>query len=292
MYLKILLIFILTLFPAFIRAQDEMRYRVEILVLEHLQQDEAPKATLSPRDYSAALDLSATAPAINPQCSEMNGPEAGTPLPGPLGKAADPNAPVAIDEMGPEMSDAWRRLRLSAPFRPLQYLAWEQNDEEPFPVLRIHDNEPVWTDDLRERIESLIPTEEAIDATAGLPAQRDQETSEAWPVPPCPLVELPVLWPEPVAYFALDGSVSLRRSRFLHLDLDLQKRNPASGPLAVPTDSQTAPPALPGIPLMKVNELVQSRQVRSGRMEYFDGPVISALAWITAIPLADPEERL
>ena len=35
----------------------------------------------------------------------------------------------------------------------------------------------------------------------------------------------------------------------------------------------------------------QSRQVRSQRMEYFDGPVIGVLAWITTIPLADTGER-
>jgi hypothetical protein len=33
----------------------------------------------------------------------------------------------------------------------------------------------------------------------------------------------------------------------------------------------------------QVHELKQSRQVRTGRMEYFDGPVLGVLAWITAV---------
>jgi hypothetical protein len=32
-----------------------------------------------------------------------------------------------------------------------------------------------------------------------------------------------------------------------------------------------------------VHRLEQSRPVRSGRMEYFDGPVLGVLAWITDI---------
>jgi len=292
MYFKILLMFIIISVPGLARAQDDVRYRVEVLVLEHLQHDAAPRATLALRDYSAALDFSAPAPAVNPACSDADDPEPQEPLPGPLGDMPDPNAPVALDEMGPEMSDAWRRLRLSAAFRPLQYLAWEQSDTEPFPVLRIHGDQPLWTDDPRERIESLAPADELIDMTAGSPGERYEQREQPLFLPPCPLFELPTVWPGPVTYFALDGTVSLRRSRFLHLDLDLQKRSPAAGPLAVQHDGKAGAPALPGMPLMQVHELLQSRQVRSGRMEYFDGPVISALAWITAIPLADPEERL
>jgi hypothetical protein len=38
-----------------------------------------------------------------------------------------------------------------------------------------------------------------------------------------------------------------------------------------------------GPTLFLVHELQQSRQVKSERMEYFDGPVLSVLAFITAI---------
>ena len=40
-----------------------------------------------------------------------------------------------------------------------------------------------------------------------------------------------------------------------------------------------------------VHGLEQSRQVRSARMEYFDGPVIGVLAWVTTIPLEESPER-
>jgi hypothetical protein len=55
------------------------------------------------------------------------------------------------------MQEAWRRLRLSAPFRPQQYLSWEQGNQEPFPALRIHDLEVVLVKDpkARERLKMI-----------------------------------------------------------------------------------------------------------------------------------------
>ncbi len=46
---------------------------------------------------------------------------------------------IAVEDMSDVMRETWRRLRLSAPFRPEQYLSWEQSANEPFPSLRIHD---------------------------------------------------------------------------------------------------------------------------------------------------------
>ena len=40
---------------------------------------------------------------------------------------------IAVESMGDVMLEAWRRLRLSARFRPEQYLSWEQSADEPFP---------------------------------------------------------------------------------------------------------------------------------------------------------------
>ena len=101
----------------------------------------------------------------------------------------------------------------------------------------------------------------------------------------------------------LDGKASLVRSRFLHLDLDLQIREPVfetdpfndeSEPALLPAANPdglvtgTAPPRPTGFEFHHLN---QRRQVRSGRMEYFDSPVIGVLAWITPIELEDAAER-
>jgi hypothetical protein len=39
-----------------------------------------------------------------------------------------------------------------------------------------------------------------------------------------------------------------------------------------------------------VHRLEQSRVVRTGRMEYFDGPVLGVLAWVTDISESVAEE--
>jgi hypothetical protein len=88
-----------------------------------------------------------------------------------------------------------------------------------------------------------------------------------------------------VNFYRLDGSVQLRRSRFLHLYLDIEYRE--TGPWMAPG------PASPGGILdvqpgeafspYTVFTLQQNRQVRTGRMQYFDTPQFGALVLVTAI---------
>jgi hypothetical protein len=287
------------------------RYRVEILVLRHLNSTEEARVLTGIRDYSSALDF--LAPETEEDTSSVEGCEdeslspADTPMTGDSTTAAavsedpvaeeepDPNAVVHVPEMGAEMQDAWRRLRLSGPFRPLQFLAWEQGGEAPFPELRIHDEQVVWADDpyadLRE-IEIYSDEYGYGDDTAG----ETDPCAEPGPAP----------FPEPTLYYALDGTVALKRSRFLHLHFDLQWREAAAEPV-IPAHDQTGtlageitPSARPGVRSdgeagrpaeFLVHALEQNRQVRSSRMEYFDGPVIGILAWVTTIPLEDTNER-
>ena len=110
-------------------------------------------------------------------------------------------------------------------------------------------------------------------------------------------------FPEPTVHFTLDGTASLVRSRFLHLQLDMQIREPVFETEA--PAAEVSPPPLPAT-IADENEtgllpprpagfefhgLAQRRQVRSGRMEYFDSPVLGVLAWITPIELEDAPER-
>ncbi len=91
--------------------------------------------------------------------------------------------------------------------------------------------------------------------------------------------------PEPRLHYVVEGAVSLRRSRFLHFDLDLDYRMPAPATvLDIP-----GPPYLPEYQGHLVHELKQSRQVRTERMEYFDSPVLSALVWISEVERAEEE---
>ena len=311
MIYRSLLILFISLLAAPTDAWAADRYRVEILVLRHLNSTEEARVLTGIRDYSSALDF--LAPETEEDASPVEGcedetlPPADTPRTGDSAGAEeviedpmaeeepDPNAVVHVPEMGAEMQDAWRRLRLSGPFRPLQFLAWEQGSEAPFPELRIHDEQVVWVDDpyadLRE-IE-IYSDEYGYDDD---PAGETDPCAEPEPDP----------FPEPTLYYALDGTVSLKRSRFLHLHFDLQWREAVAEPV-IPAHDQTG--TLPGGTTSSarpgdrsageagrpaeflVHALEQNRQVRSSRMEYFDGPVIGVLAWVTTIPLEDSTER-
>lgn len=292
-YKVILIIFLLVLAGVqSATAADRSRYRVEIIVLGHLQHDAVPEDMTRLEDYSAALDF--LAPAVeddeeapgdrdetaagDAQAAEEPGGEpvdasgAGHEL------AMDPwQEVVHLPEMGPEMQEAWRRLRLSGPFRPLQFLAWEQGGDAPFPSLRVHDLEVVHREDpwLAERVALALASQEQQDAGGDGPAYLDGP-EDADSLPP------------PILHYRLDGTAMLRRSRFLHLALALELRTPVFDPTsprvaaAQPDNDPNNEPRLVPISFL-VHRLEQSRVVATGRMEYFDGPVLGVLAWITDI---------
>ncbi|MEE4216562.1 MAG: hypothetical protein V2I48_03055, partial [Xanthomonadales bacterium] len=162
-YITLLIFFVIISHAPWAQGAGD-RYRVEVLVLKHLEYSEQPEEVMRIEDYSSALDFLTPATEADSMPGEACDPTRGeidsmdemgavaAPLPGAevageqlpeedglaageIEEEADPNAVVHVEEMGPEMQEAWRRLRLSGPFRPLQYLAWEQGSEQPFPVL-------------------------------------------------------------------------------------------------------------------------------------------------------------
>jgi hypothetical protein len=295
---------------------SEPRYRVELIVLMHLEHGEEARRMRWLEDYSVALDLLTPIPeeveAEGPDSGSVALPAAGTAAGGEPaggadataagGNAADAGDPalaenaeddplggvVHLPELGAQMQDAWRRLRLSGPFRPLQYLAWEQRAAEPFPTLRVHDEEAVLVQDpwAEQRSAEALAAQEA--AATGEPAVPNIGDGPAGMAPDPATDELP----PPIHYYRLDGTAQLIRSRFLHLALNVEWREPvfdaaspdarpARPPLGAPAAVDAAAPPLPDA--FDVYRLEQSRQVRLRRMEYFDGPVLGVLAWITPV---------
>jgi hypothetical protein len=304
--------FIIMVFPAKqLLAQDD-RYRVEILVLTHLGHDEEPREVPALDNFMDSLDF--LAPVEEDTASEevdeqsagsetaetTEAGEGSGDLEPPLvdgEETADEeedlsNAVIHIEEMSANMQDAWRRLRLSGPFRPEQYLSWEQGSHEPFPLLRIHDLESVLIEDPAAAIRAALKEVEQelmqLDAqgAGGLPRRTTGSGS----------IGIDDLLPVPTTYYRLDGTVKLRRTRFLHLDLDIQLRevfheSAATEPGVPAVTGQ--PPSAEAEPVeqpaerYRIHRLQQSRQVKSGRMEYFDSPVIGVLAYLTRI---EPED--
>jgi hypothetical protein len=302
MYYRIILSVFITLISGVAGADAEnSRYRVEILVLTHLEHDQPPLEAARLEDFSNALDFLTPAPEVEATAavdgedrasavqepSATNAEVAG--LDGTLdGDAAEELAcaVVHVAELGPEMQEAWRRLRLSGPFRPLQYLAWEQPGEPPFPALRVHDLESVLTEDpWRDFREN--PEDELAGGDAGVHGQEERPApgtaeDEATEATSGPL-------PAPIEYFRLDGRMRLVRTRFLHLEVLAELREPVFDPSlaglqqtapGAPADPQDAEPRPTSF---LVHRLDQRRQVKTGRMEYFDGPVLGVLAFITDI---------
>ena len=296
-----------------LQAQD-MRYRIEVLVLTHLHHNAEPRDVPWISDYSEALDFLTPPPPEEPDpCAELAAeaePEEAVDDAAAIDpdmqaleevvEEVDPNAVIHVEDMSPVMQDAWRRMRLSAPFRPEQYLSWEQGSQEPFPQLRLHDLEVVLVDDPYAALREPPPGEAEEELTTPPePLSIEELCAQSLESDPLEGDSLP----DPTLYYRIDGTVVMRRSRFLHLDLDLQIREavfeaetePArlgllSAGSTEPVDDDEAPAEEPKPSSFLLHDLVQSRQVKTGRMEYFDSPVLGVLAYISTVePEVQPE---
>jgi hypothetical protein len=232
-------------------------YRIEVLVFNH-------------------LDSTAETAEIEEIRSFSGYPELGEYMPSP--------APMKIEVMSSVMQDTWRRLRLSATYRPLAFASWEQSRIDYHAPVRIHDDELI-----AEQVH--FPYDVVL-----LDLQSADPFSEFM-----------------TPYFRLDGTVQLQRTRFLHINLDLEYREqllprPLSDPAlndhtlietpmpeanigdpinaeepAILQDRELIEDALgqsPGPALVHI--LKQSRQVRTGQMQYFDTPYLGVLVRVTA----------
>lgn len=253
-------------------SQEQRGYRVEVLVLRHLDGAGEPWPAAELPDLEALLDLEARERALAgpPELPEDPfdlAPQPDELLP-PLGPFPDEREPWAgvrrLGERSERMQAVWRNLRLSAEFRPEIFLAWEQPGDEPFPLLRIHGEEILARDDAFAHMRYLAPA---------YAFQYHLESGD--------MLLKPI--PDPKIHYTIDGSIRLRRSRFLHLDLDIGFYSPAPGTFM----GLAGPPLLPAHQAYYVFPIRQSRQVRTGRMEYFDSPVLGVLAWVTEIELSD-----
>lgn len=325
---KISLILFITMLWVLPAAAQDDRYRVEILVLTHLKNTEEAAEIPWLKDYSSALDFLTPEPEPEPELDSNGNPipqEEVAPITDPLTgeilladqeeEIIDPNEVVHIEEKSEAMADAWRRLRLSGPYRPLQYLSWEQGRDEPFPLLRVHDLEAVLVDDpyadLRAMLEAGLVVEHLDDGASDDQAAPPPQSFQNKTIDPSAdglaamedknaLNEEEPMLPDPTVFYSLDGTATLVRTRFLHLNLELELREAVYEPRSQDDVYRPAPTAsLVSIPSQagqgpvrpssyRVHKLLQSRQVKTGRMEYFDGPAIAVLAYITPVTLPDP----
>lgn len=288
-------------------AQTEPRYRVELLIFRHLAGTEEGFIETELRDFSDALDLLTPPETVAegdapPKTVEPSKPHATETSPDVAaevmgeGEAEETMEPAVelVEQQSEAMQHAWRRLRASAGFRPEQFMAWEQSMAEPVPYIRVHDLEVL------KELDPLTGQKlgEMEDAGAsGEPVEYNDTTKRPYETATDGDA---AAMPQPIRFYRIDGSSRLRRSRFLHLELDIEFREPGSSqPPAVPVPAPASDypadrgsPAQTAEPAWTVHRLSQSRQVQNGKYEYFDGPRFAVLALVTRIDELSTEEEL
>lgn len=282
-YILILILFLIAIPGGESHAQERIAYRVEVIVLRLVQSDFPPLPSPELRNFSVVLDLEKEVLRreawneewVNLKPTATTNVKIITPLTPEASEFTHLDGISYIPDMSEQMSGVWRNLRLSGEYRPEVYLSWQQRAEGSFPPLRLHNQEVIRidADHFDQRINSLSPDSQNPQPESGF-FRYDFAAGN---------LEIGPL-PEPREHFSLDGSVKMRRSRFLHIDLDLEFRQPSPAMLA----GLSGPPLLLKHQGYQVQPLKQSRQVRTGRMEYFDSPVLGALVWVTGID--KPEE--
>lgn len=248
-------------------------YRVEIILLHNLAVTAEAAEVETLRSFSSYPSLEEPVPAVEQVLMTENGPDS-EPVSEPdtrqvatveseTGEIEEttprrfdlPDELRVILEKSSAVDDAWRRLRGSPNFRPLLYAAWQQNRTDYYPPMRIHDQQVIDTQ-LRPPTSIMVADLTAADPLA---AYRSN-------------------------FYQIDGSVQLRRSRFLHLFLDLEFREP---PAVQTAAISTGIPGSQESGKHRVYTLKQNRQIRTGQMQYFDTPQYGALVLVTTIA-ADP----
>lgn len=199
-----------------------------------------------------------------------------------------PEDPAPLGVMSDRMRAAWRRLEGRAGYEPLVFMNWEQSRIDYHPPVRIHND-----DVLLERLD--LPN-----GVVHVDLRSDD-----------------MFAPYRHAFYRLDGTVQLRRTRFLHLDVNLEARTellfePADGDAAEAAPARPVPPR-PAPPLVlsaeagpdtfwseadplppleppeaaplpgaRLHRLRESRQIRTDDLLYFDSPYLGVLARVTA----------
>jgi hypothetical protein len=239
-------------------------YRVEVIVFRNLSNTPEFSVVDRLRSFSQFPDVMDTGQTANEAAEPVAGQDglAGATVFEAL-RADLPDDVRIVNQKSNAMEDVWRRLRSGREYQPLVYAAWEQNQVDYYPPMRIH-NQQVIATELRAPTMIMV---------ADLVAEDPLGTYRS-------------------KFYQLDGSLQLRRSRFLHLYLDLEIRqqramlNYDEGSLGESGSPATEETGGAGINKTgnEVYALKQNRQISTGEMQYFDTPGFGTLVYVTSNP--------
>jgi hypothetical protein len=237
-------------------------YQVEVIVFRNLVATPEFKAVEKLRSFSRYPDITDTGLADMPTAEP--GAVQSDLLDAQLAEVLRSDLPDDVHivaQKSEAMDHAWRRLRSSQDYQPMFYAAWQQNQVDYYPPMRIHDSQII---DTELRVPTMIMFAD-LTAEDPLQAYRSQ-------------------------FYQVDGNLQLRRSRFLHLYLDLEFRQqvlPGGYPqntlntveITAETDSSSQGGIKYGVYTLK-----QNRQISTSEMQYFDTPGYGVLVYVTSTP--------
>jgi hypothetical protein len=272
-------------------AADTALYKVELIVFENLdpaalQAEEWPDDPgTPPLKHAMELDALTAPPSVPPVAAPPPGPAA-APVPAPANpttaspaQAATVAAPPATSAAPPTapttpVMPAWRRLkpselslngaeqklRASGRYRPFLHIGWVQplDSSDQGTPLHIYDGMDA------TQANAAPPTQSGPAPQAPQAADGSVPSSQA--SPNLPAAENPL--------HVLDGTLTLRRERFLHADVDLGFRKTVM-PAPLPADSAETQPQ--SQPVTYYVRMTQSRRLRNDDLNYLDHPLFGVL---------------
>lgn len=258
--MKRLLPFLLLLASSTVLAESGS-YRVEVIVFRNLLATIDVTEVTELRSFSQFPDLEESSKTADPP-AEPASDQTGQ-LPDGLSEVLSSDLPDdlrPVTQKSDQMDNVWRRLRSSKNYRPLVYAAWQQNRIDYYPPMRIHDQQVI-ASQLRPPTPMMLADLTAVDPLA---AYRS-------------------------SFYHLDGSLQLRRSRFLHLFIDLELREEAprndieASFFGGDSNQNQTTGAIDSPTVYGIYTLNQNRQISTGKMQYFDTPYFGALVYVTNI---------
>ena len=175
-------------------------YLVEVIIFRNLEAMAEPIRAEQLRSFSQYPELREPEPAVTNELTSEDKDKTGD-IPEAMAELLSTDLPdelSVIKGRSTYMDDVWRRLRSSRAYRPLHFSAWQQNRVDYYPPMRIHDETILET-----RLESSSKLMVA-DLTSADPLAAYR-----------------------THFYQIDGNAQLRRSRFLHIHLDLEYREKA-----------------------------------------------------------------
>lgn len=265
-------VLLLCLLPFPSRSAPSAWHQVEVIIFSHLEPEVGgevwpvhpgmPQAEFSIRLLTAAPGL-APGPVLRP-------------------KDASLRPYLALGQERRRLGGIYRRLRLSAEYRPLLHAAWLQPDLQGRQARAV-------------RLDSNLFEQTAV----ARPELTWAELAGGWraPVSPGQGRSEPPGWrpfyrPPQLRY---DGFVRLRSARFLHLDIDFAYfLAPAGGGPGAATAAPIAPDAPDAVPApgrepqADYARLTESRRVRLNEIHYFDHPLFGVVVQVSQHKIAPP----